>query len=47
MNKLLTDGMFIRTDNVSLKYGKHGNIKYKNIKEIFESILINNHIYNC
>jgi hypothetical protein len=35
----LNNGCFIRSENVSLKYGKHGLIPYKSIYDIFESML--------
>jgi hypothetical protein len=35
----INGGHFVRCENVSLKYGKHGCIQYTNIKQIFESML--------
>ena len=37
-NELMTNGVFIRTDHVSLKTGIHGIGPYFNIKQIIESI---------
>jgi hypothetical protein len=35
----LNGGHFIRCENVSLKYGKNGCVPYKNLLEVFESII--------
>lgn len=37
-NELMKDGVFIRTEHVSLKTGKHGIGPYYNIKQVIESI---------
>jgi hypothetical protein len=39
VNALLKGGKFIRTEGVSLKYGKHGVKPYDNLYDIIESIL--------
>lgn len=41
MNKYFADNKsyFVRVNNVSLKYGIHGNIQYNNIKNIIESCI--------
>jgi hypothetical protein len=47
--ELFTDpnGYFIRSEGVSLKYGKHGAGPYHNLKEVIESIVTTTSTHKC